>query len=205
MNGSRWVPTFVTFRKLPINKNSQIFIFLQRPALSCTVLRNGKSTWASCGIFLIQFTPFLGDSYRALSRAVPLFMWMLNPPDQCWSNNIQNLERNILGEVLRNKIINKKLFFCFFHFIFLTADLSRQTAQVLLTWRALQDMSAWPGGQQSAWVHLPLSMIWIQLLGPGVYDCSDKLPIFITKLFYEYFILCKALVLLKAKVTVPYF
>lgn len=60
-------------------------------------------------------------------------------------------------------------------------------------------MSVYPGG------HLTLPVIGIQLLGHGVCDCSDKLSIFITKLFYEYFILCKALVLLKAKVTVPYF
>lgn len=46
--------------------------------------------------------------------------------DQCWSKHIQNLERDILRELLRNKTFNIKFFLCSFHFIFLTADLSGQ-------------------------------------------------------------------------------
>lgn len=49
------------------------------------------------------------------------------------------------------------------------------------------------------------SIVSIYLMASDVYSCGDKLLIFITMMLYEYFILCRMLVLPKAKLSVQYF
>lgn len=120
----------------------------------------------------------------------------------------KNLKRDIGRELLKSIRFNKKVFLLFSPLYFpncLLGSPSRQTVQDLHIRRTLQDMSIGPGGQLCTRMCFILSMVWTHLWASGVYDRSDKLLIFIAMLFYEYFILCKILVLLKAKVPFPYF
>lgn len=138
---------------------------------------------------------------QSFNQAIPLFLWMLNSLGQCWSRHIQNLVTFWESFWETRYLIKSFSSVSSTWFFWLLTQTSRQHRSCLPERLCRTCQNVLEGNRK----HLTLPMIWIQLLGPGFYDCSDKLPIFINTLFYEYFIFCKALVLLKAKVTVPYF